>query len=128
MSLGFFSNLCFSGKMHTKRRLEKPTSCTGGQSQRMDPRGIASQYMGIRIFALFLTVHDMQIWLVKWPLFKLKIWKTLGKPCPFINYCQIINSTWTVENKSQIIRLLHKLILNTRFTESVNLTGSRFYA
>ena len=33
-------------------------------------------------------------------LFKLEIWKTLGKPYPLINYYQVINDTRTVENKN----------------------------
>lgn len=33
-------------------------------------------------------------------LFKLKIWKTLEKPCPPLNYYQAIEGTRIIENKS----------------------------
>ena len=35
-------------------------------------------------------------------LFKLEVWKTLGKWCPFINYCKIIDGNRTIESTGQI--------------------------
>lgn len=55
--------------------------------------------------------HDVQVarkMAVVIFLFKLEIWKKLGKPCPFVNYCQTINSTRIVENTGQVTQPLHK--------------------
>ncbi len=88
--------------------------------QRMRSREVASQCVKVRIFAFsdfvfWYSFHDnpwyanvaCELAVAVTFLFKLEIWKTLGKPCLLINYCQTINGTRTVENKSQVIRPLN---------------------
>lgn len=77
------------------------------RTRRMHSQGVASQCVGIRIFAFastLITWHanvacEMVIAVIS--LFKLMIWKALGKPYPFINYYQPIEDTRIIENKSQ---------------------------
>lgn len=97
--------------MHTKRRLKEL-----GRVGKQFPR-IASQRVRVKTFAFVPTsiawqyLHanvacEMALAVISF--FKLKIWKTLGKLCPPINYCQATEGTQIVENKSQVIQSLHK--------------------
>lgn len=52
-----------------------------------------------------------EVTVIVMPLFKLKIWETLGKPCPLINYYQAIDSNRTIENTDQVFRSFYKLCL-----------------
>ena len=82
--------------MHTKKGLEEPValkdsleewavagshcSAWGSESSHSLPRWIAWRPN---------VACEMAVAMI--PLFKLKIWKTLGKLYPLINYCQAIN-------------------------------------
>ena len=72
----------------------------------MGPRGVASQRVELRTFALTpMVIHRIACKCGSWTggntfdIYKLEIWKMLEKPCSLINYYQTIDGIRTVENK-----------------------------
>lgn len=108
------ANLFFTEKMHTG-------SCAEGQSRRMGFREITS-HVEVR------TSCSLPRWSIIWHAnmapevavavipFKLEIWKTLGKPCSLINYCQVNDLTKYLKTKpSQALNKGDSFIFNNYY-------------
>ena len=99
VSLDFSFISCFSEKVHVERRpvvLESNLEGWAGSRCSAWESGLLRLLPWWSVTWRANVACEIAVAVIS--LFKLEVWKTLRKPYPLLNYCNIIDGTRTVEN------------------------------